>query len=1135
MEKHYPINKDYTLLQKISEKLKRGDTPCLVTGLSPAAKAFFIGSLCPDKPSAVVCRDEATALKLIEDLETLFGKDSAVFIPARDFNFRSGEVASREYELGRLSAIYRILRKNVSFAVFSAECLLQPIIPPDVFKENTRTIRAGETISQENLIELLVKSGYSRRTLCDGVGEFSVRGGIVDFFPAGYQDPVRLEFFGDDIDSLSFFSKETQRRGENIDEVLISPCSEILYDSISLSEKIKKLKNTCISAESDAALLETGEKLGNADKYISLIYQKSCLLDYFQKSNIFIIDPSDVNEAMMSCYKGHLLETEDLLKSNTLSSSLTDIYRSPDEIYSRISLNPTILLDTFARSINFITVKSLFSSETTILPKLPAMQSEMLEEIKSYKERDIIPVLFCGTEKTVTSMLSFLSKEGIRAEKLGKNLQKGILYLSDGVLSGSFLIKESSLALLSMSGVKADKGRKKRFKKSKEISELSELVVGEAVVHAAHGIGIFDGITKIKTQNIQKDYIKIKYSGADVLYVPVSGLDLVSKYVGPGSENKLKLNKLSGVEWSNTKKRVRQELSSMADELIALYKKRMETKGHSFAADSEWQREFEEKFEYEETDDQLRSIKEIKSDMEAPRPMDRLLCGDVGFGKTEVAFRAAFKCVLDGKQVALLAPTTLLAFQHYQTALQRFDGYPIKIELLSRFRSPKEQREILKKLKSGAIDILIGTHRLIGSDVSFKDLGLLIVDEEQRFGVRHKEKLKEKFVGVDVLTLSATPIPRTLNMALSGIRDMSMIEEPPKDRLPVQTFVVEEDDAIIADVLHKELRRGGSAFYLHNRVESIHSTAAKIARLVPEARIGIAHGKMAEDDLSAVFESLVEGEIDVLVCTTIIETGIDLPNCNTLIIEDADKMGLAQLYQIRGRVGRSSRRAYAYFLFKPQKVLTEVAAKRLSAIRDFTQFGSGFKIAMRDLEIRGAGSILGARQHGHMENVGYDMYIKLLKQAVAEKQGEKTISETADCLIDIRMNSFIPPDYIESEELRMEVYKLIASVDSEEAKSDVIDELIDRFGEPTPEVLGLIDVALYRKKAMLFGVTEIKETADAVTFYVKEISMEKIEPLVKGLKNRLLLNAGAKPYLQVKKFGSDGLSTIIETFNTIKL
>lgn len=1134
MEKHYPIKLKQTWAAKMVETAARGDTPCLLTGLSPAAKAWTIGT-CSENTAAVICRDEATAHKTLNDLNALFSDDSAVLIPARDFNFRSGEVSSREYELSRLSSLYKIQSGTARFAVFSAEASLQPTIPPSSFQKNTRIISSGESISIDELTQLLVLNGYSRRTLCDGIGEFSVRGGIVDFFPAGYEDPVRLEFFGDEIDSISFFSKETQRRTEATDQVLISPCCEVLYSPLSLAEKIRGLKKPVAASEDDISVLEDGEFLKNPDKYISLIYQKSCILDYFKNSPVFLIDPSDVNEALTAAYKGHLLEMEDLLNDGTLSPSLSKIYISPDEIYSRISGMNCYLLDSFTRSLNFITIKKLIQSESITLPKVPSIQADMLEEIRGYLEKNITPILFCGTERSLSSMLSTLQKENIRAERLKDSLEKGIVYLTDGNLSGSFLLKKSATAFLSLSGVKTETKRKKLFKKSKEISALTELTVGEAVVHAAHGIGIFDGITKIKTQNIQKDYIKIKYAGADVLYVPVSALDLVSKYVGPGDDNKIKLNKLSGTEWSNTKKRVKSELNDMADELISLYKKRMETKGTAFSPDSDWQTEFEERFEYEETDDQLRSIREIKADMEKPQPMDRLLCGDVGFGKTEVAFRAAFKCVLDGKQVALLAPTTLLAFQHYQTALHRFDGYPIKIELLSRFRTPSQQKAILKKLKTGEIDILIGTHRIIGTDVTFKDLGLLIVDEEQRFGVRHKEKLKEKFVGVDVLTLSATPIPRTLNMALSGIRDMSMIEEAPKDRLPVQTFVVEEDDAIIADALNKELRRGGSAFYLHNRVESILSTASRISRLVPEARIGIAHGKMAEDDLSAVFQSLVDGEIDILVCTTIIETGIDLPNCNTLIIEDADRMGLAQLYQIRGRVGRSSRRAYAYFLFKPQKVLNELAAKRLSAIRDFTQFGSGFKIAMRDLEIRGAGSILGAKQHGHMENVGYDMYMKLLQQTVKEKQGEKSKSETDDCLIDIRMNSFIPTDYIESEDLRMEVYKMISAIESEEDKSDVIDELIDRFGEPPTEVLGLINVALYRKKAIFLSISEIRETAENVLFYIKEISIEQLQPLISALKNRILINAGAKPYISVKKSGSSSLDTIMETLDLIKL
>ncbi len=1111
--------------EKLCDFSDRGDTPCLVSGLSTPMKAV-VASLLSEKEkktAVMICKDEASAAALSGDLKNFSDEDEIVFIPARDLSFRSKDCVSREYELLRITALSKLLLGKARFVILSAECLMEPCIPANALKSFSFELKTGEEISIEELRNKLISSGYTRCETVEGVGEFALRGGIADIFPTGSESPVRIEFFGDEIDTISFFSPETQRRTDQLKSILIPPCREVIYDPIELSEKL-----TDKNSEEDKKLLSLGEYLPSADKYIPLIYPEFSIISYFEKSLFFISEPSEVNEALVSTYKGFTLDIEALLEEKIIDKNSDSIYMSPEEIFERLSKAPLFLLDTFVRKISFLPVRSVVRCDVRTAPKLPSAYSDMKEELEGYLEDSITPIVFCGTEKSVPSLVSFLLKEGVRAERYKGKLKKGIVYITSGTLSVSFISEESRVVYLSLTGARVDSPRKKLFKKGKEIASLSDLSIGDNVVHSAHGIGVFEGIVKMKTGDTEKDYIKIKYAGADVLYVPVSGLDLVSRYIGGKEDSSVRLNRLSGTEWNNTKKRVKKELSDIADELIALYQKRQNAKGHPFGCDTDWQNEFEQKFEFEETDDQIRSINEIKGDMEKPIPMDRLLCGDVGFGKTEVAFRAAFKCVLDSKQVALLAPTTILAFQHYETAVRRFDGYPITIELLSRFKTPKEQKEILKKLKNGEIDILIGTHRMIGNDVFFKDLGLLIVDEEQRFGVRHKEKLKEKFVGVDVLTLSATPIPRTLNMALSGIRDMSMIEEPPRDRKPVQTFVTEEDDGIIIDALRKELRRGGCAFYLHNRVESILSTASRLGKLLPNARIGIAHGKMDEDDLSSVFEALLGGEIDILVCTTIIETGIDIPHAGTLIIEDADRMGLSQLYQIRGRVGRSSMRAYAYFMFKPQKVLSEIAAKRLQAIKDFTQFGSGFKIAMRDLEIRGAGSILGAHQHGHMENVGYDMYMKLLKQTVDEKQGLDSANETADCLMDLKMNAFIPADYIEGFDTRMEIYKLIAAIETFEDKLDVTDELIDRFGDIPSEVAGLIDVAFLRKKAILFGITEIKELDDSVLFYLREINMEKIAPLIAVFGKRLLLNAGSKPYISLKKCENSAINTIKE-------
>ena len=659
------------------------------------------------------------------------------------------------------------------------------------------------------------------------------------------------------------------------------------------------------------------------------------------------------------------------------------------------------------------------------------------------------------------------------------------------------------------------KKHKRKHKAGQEIGSLDELKKGDYVVHEAHGIGIFDGINRITQGGVTKDYIKIKYAKSDVLYVPVTQLDLVSKYIGAAENGGVRLNRLGGSEWQKTRKRVKAAVKDMAKQLTALYAKRMAVKGYAFSPDTDLQNDFERRFEYEETDDQLRCINEIKRDMERETPMDRLLCGDVGFGKTEVALRAAFKCISEGKQCALLVPTTILAMQHYNTIIRRFGEMPVSVGLLNRFVSPKEQARVIADLKCGRLDMVVGTHRLISKDVSFKNIGLVIIDEEQRFGVAQKEKLKEQYPFVDILTLSATPIPRTLNMALSGLRDMSSIDEAPGDRHPVQTYVLEYNLGVITDAINKEIRRGGQVYYLHNRVESIERCAGVLKAKLPDINIGIAHGQMSEDELTDVWRRLVEHEIDLLVCTTIIETGVDVPNANTLIIEEADKMGLAQLHQLRGRVGRSPRRAYAYFCFRRNVQLSDVASKRLEAIREFTEFGSGFKIAMRDLEIRGAGSILGGEQHGNMEAVGYDMYLKLLSQAVNEENGQPE-TEDMPCTVDLNISAHIPESYIESLPARLGIYKRIAAIRTDEDVSDVIDELCDRFGEPPQAVMGLIDVAILRSKAAAADICEITGTSNTAILHINSIKPEAVAKLSEHFGSRFSLNAASTPVYTVR-------------------
>ena len=741
----------------------------------------------------------------------------------------------------------------------------------------------------------------------------------------------------------------------------------------------------------------------------------------------------------------------------------------------------------------------------------------LLEDISYMRDIRGNVVILAGEQRAAQVLNAELCERGVKSVyTLSADTAPAGVTVIPGGLSAGFEIPSQKFMLITHRFIAPEgKKHKKKHKAGQEIGSLDELKKGDYVVHEAHGIGIFDGINRITQGGVTKDYIKIKYAKSDVLYVPVTQLDLVSKYIGAAENGGVKLNRLGGSEWQKTRKRVKAAVKDMAKQLTALYAKRMAVKGYAFSPDTDLQNDFERRFEYEETDDQLRCINEIKRDMERETPMDRLLCGDVGFGKTEVALRAAFKCISEGKQCALLVPTTILAMQHYNTIIRRFGEMPVSVGLLNRFVSPKEQARVIADLKCGRLDMVVGTHRLISKDVSFKNIGLVIIDEEQRFGVAQKEKLKEQYPFVDILTLSATPIPRTLNMALSGLRDMSSIDEAPGDRHPVQTYVLEYNLGVITDAINKEIRRGGQVYYLHNRVESIERCAGVLKAKLPDINIGIAHGQMSEDELTDVWRRLVEHEIDLLVCTTIIETGVDVPNANTLIIEEADKMGLAQLHQLRGRVGRSPRRAYAYFCFRRNVQLSDVASKRLEAIREFTEFGSGFKIAMRDLEIRGAGSILGGEQHGNMEAVGYDMYLKLLSQAVNEENGQPE-TEDMPCTVDLNISAHIPESYIESLPARLGIYKRIAAIRTDEDVSDVIDELCDRFGEPPQAVMGLIDVAILRSKAAAADICEITGTSNTAILHINSIKPEAVAKLSEHFGARFSLNAASTPVYTVR-------------------
>ncbi|MDP4120729.1 MAG: transcription-repair coupling factor [Bacillota bacterium] len=1121
-------NPEYGKLQKAIE---HNTQPVCATGLTGIHKAHLIHSLCTNRgvKAFVVVSNETEGQTLCSDLAAM--GSPAYFYPLRDFTFRNVDVKSREYEHQRLNILSKALLGECKVIVACIDAATQYTIPPEVLSTADMTVQTGSEISMKKIIEALTLIGYERCEQVEGSGQFAVRGGILDFFAADAETPVRVEFWGDTIDSINSFDPITQRRINTVEEFSITPVTEVLVkDKLALADKIEaKIKQlgekTSTTAkeilQNEADALKNGVSLGSIDKFISLVYEKpATLFDYLPKdAMIFVSEHAKTKERFRSYNWQFEEDLKDYFADGVLCKGFETFNLSYPFVLEELEKHKTVFLDTFTHGNFDLTVKEIVSFSAKQLSVWGGSFQVLSEDLDTVFNAKTSCVILAGTEKSAENLHKSLIEKGYPAQlnKSIKELTPGIIYVQSGNLSAGFEYPNVNFILITHGHQNIVKQKKiKAPKLGKQIYSLSELSFGDYVVHSTHGIGIFSGIHKIEMQGITKDYIKVEYAKKDALYVPVTQLDLVSKYIGPKENATVKLSKLGGVEWQNTKKRVKSAVKELARELIVLYSQRMQAEGHAFSPDTEWQHDFENRFEFEETSDQIRCIDEIKYDMERKAPMDRLLCGDVGFGKTEVALRAAFKCVSDSKQCAFLCPTTILAWQHYQTILRRFENFPVRIELLSRFRTAKQQSDIIKRLKHGEIDIIIGTHRLVQKDVTFHDLGLAIIDEEQRFGVAQKERFKELCKNVDVLTLSATPIPRTLNMAMSGIRDMSVLEEAPQDRHPVQTYVLGHDDGVINEAIRRELRRGGQVFYLYNRVDTIDRKAAKITEQIPEAIAGIGHGKMSEHELSAVWQKMLEQEINVLICTTIIETGVDLPNANTLIIENADYMGLSQLHQIRGRVGRSSRRAFAYLTFNQNKVLSEISQKRLTAIREFTEFGSGFKIAMRDLELRGAGNILGAQQHGHMEDVGYDMYLKLLGEAVSEEKGEKSAQSELECLIDLQLEAHIPEDYIESLSGRLDIYRRIADIRSKEDALDVTDELIDRYGDHPSSVMGLIDVALIRNIAASMGIYEVKQNESSILLYLKSIQSEAVPEIIGKMRGRALLNAGNKPYVSVK-------------------
>jgi len=1140
-----------SLLQKSTDynqllKAVEAKQAVAVSGLSQAPRSHVLAAAHEQsgRPLVAVCQDDMAAKRLASELGAFLGEEPPV-LPSRELTLAGAIGVSRQWEQQRLRLLYALAQGRVPVLVASLDALLLRTIPRQTLFSASVTLRVGAEYSMPELIERLTRAGYSRASLVEGVGQFALRGGILDVYSPAQEKPLRAEFFGDELDTMGYFDPITQRRTENVDEAVLLPVAEtephlhpqgisgLCEDlrAIIARQQRRKTPNQALieTLQKDCEALENETLFASADRYMALIYPEfTTAASYLpQEAIVAFCDHGNLQRGEKDRAEEFGLLLDSFLTSGTLFGELCDYYATMDDLAASLRGRAVIYCDSFlaARYPESLPPKQLLSFTARQLPGYGGSLETAAADLKNYASNQYGSIVLCGGQRRGEILKELLAKSGLNALlsfPLTKLPQPGQILIAGGSLPAGLEYPTLKFAILTEGQIAVRQERKrvrapKKATNRKKLDSFTDLTPGDLVVHEHHGIGRYVGMEQLKVGGVTKDYVKIAYQGTDCLYVPATQLDLVSKYIGAGEDTPVRLNKLGGDQWQKTKAKAKAAAKDLAAGLIKLYAERKRLPGFAFAADSPWQQEFEESFEYAETDDQLRCIDEIKRDMESPAPMDRLLCGDVGFGKTEVALRAAMKCMLDGKQVAILVPTTVLAQQHYLTAMRRFATFPVTIDVLSRFRTPAQIKKTLFDLQSGKIDLIVGTHKLLQKDIHFHDLGLLIVDEEQRFGVTHKERLKELSRGVDVLTLSATPIPRTLNMALSGLRDMSTIEQPPQDRYPVQTFVLEHQDGILDEAMRRELARGGQVYYLHNRVESIDQCAAKIKQRIPEAEVAVAHGKMNEEQLGDVMQSMSNGEIQILVCTTIIETGIDIPNVNTLIIEDADRLGLAQLHQIRGRVGRSSRHAYAYLTFRKGKVLSEIAEKRLDTIREYAEFGSGFKIAMRDLEIRGAGDLLGAEQSGHMMTVGYDMYLKLLEDAVLEERGEAAQKEP-ECTADLTVTANINKDYVASGEQRMDLYRRMAAIRTQEDADELLDEIVDRFGDPPKGVMNLIAIALLRARAAAAGITEITQKDGAVLLSLSTMDFAAISACCAEaqFKGRIFFSAGKVPMLSVK-------------------
>lgn len=1128
-------------LQEAVKQLQRTTGVIQISGCLDAQKSHMMYGLGDGfKNRIIVTFHERKAREIYEDYR--FFDREILNYPAKDLLFYQSDIRGNLLQKERIALLKRLAEGEGVTVVTTFDALMNRMAEPKIFSDARLRFAAGEELHMEQTIRHLVQMGYVKNYQTETPGEFAVRGGILDIYPLTEENPYRIEMWGDEIDSIRSFDAESQRSIENLMEVTVYPASEFVLTREAAASGLKKMEQESRKAEKkfreemktkEAHRVRTNFEVfreeineleggANLDDRIGYFWDKSVsLLDCFDRDEtiVFLDEPARLME------KGRVTQQEfaesmkqRLEKGYILPGQMNAIF-GWEEIAARLQNMRCAALAALDMKIPGVEIKSRFYVQTKSVSPYNNSFELLIRDLKQYKKNGYRVILLSGSRTRACHLAKDIADEGLNCfytEDYDHPVKPGEIMAAYGKVKRGYEYPMLKFVVISESDIFGGekKKKKRRTYEGEKIRSFQDLSVGDYVVHENHGLGIYRGIEKVEVDGISKDYIKIEYDRGGNLYILATQLELIQKYAGAGKA-KPKLNKLGGTEWHKTKAKVRGAVREIAQELVELYAKRQSREGFVYSADTVWQKEFEEMFPFEETEDQVLAIEDTKRDMESTKIMDRLICGDVGYGKTEVAIRAAFKAVQDGKQVVYLVPTTILAQQHYNTFVQRMKDFPVRVDLLCRFRTPGEQKKTIADLKKGIVDIVIGTHRVLSKDVQFKDLGLLIIDEEQRFGVSHKEKIKQMKTNIDVLTLTATPIPRTLHMSLIGIRDMSVLEEPPMDRMAIQTYVMEYNEEMIREAISRELSRDGQVYYVFNRVNQIADMTAKIERLVPEATVAFAHGQMRERELEDIMYRFINGEIDVLVSTTIIETGLDISNVNTMIIHDADNMGLSQLYQLRGRVGRTNRTAYAFLMYRRDKMIKEVAEKRLAAIREYTELGSGFKIAMRDLELRGAGTLLGENQSGHMEAVGYDLYCKMLNEAIKSAKGIEQ-KEQFETSVDARLDAFIPASYIPNEFQKLDIYKRIAGIETEEESGEILEELIDRFGDPPKSVTNLLRIAKIKVKAHQVYIKDIAQKGNEIRFVLYErakIDVAKIPVLAEAYKSRLKFTPDAKgPY-----------------------